>query len=86
MTDAPPYSPTAGRSLVVIEAVGPRELPSAATGRADAAFLAHLLAVRNRMPAQRSRCRAEPEAGASAYRTGLALLSTGIDPRVRLRA
>lgn len=43
--------------------------------RADAAFLAHLLAVRSQVPAQRAKRRAAPEVGAAAYETGLGLLA-----------
>lgn len=86
MTDASRRSP--GRSLVVVEATLARETSPASitSGRADAAFLAHLLAVRARMPAQRTRCRATPETGAAAYRSGLALLQDDTESRLRLRA
>lgn len=48
---------------------------SAPAYRADAAFLAHLLAVRNQVPSQRAKRRAAPEVGAAAYRSGLGLLA-----------
>jgi hypothetical protein len=52
------------------ERQGPRQVY-----RADAAFLAHLVAVRTQAPAQRTKRRAAPETGAAAYQTGLSLLA-----------
>lgn len=67
-------------ALVVVDGGAPRQDgtggadATAFRGRADAAFLAHLLAVRTHAPDQRAKRRAAPEVGAAAYRTGLALL------------
>lgn len=70
------------RALVVVQGgrdSGPghdeassRSMPSY---RADAAFLAQLLAVRTHAPAQRAKRRAAPEVGAAAYESGLGLLA-----------
>lgn len=54
--------------------------------RADPGFLAHLLAVRAHAPAQRSKCRAAPETGAAAYRSGLGLVAAAPAGRVAIRA
>lgn len=66
------------RALVVVQ--GGRDHDQASMGsmpsyRADAAFLAQLLAVRTHAPAQRAKRRAAPEVGAAAYETGLGLLA-----------
>jgi hypothetical protein len=76
-------SASRSRALAVIQgggtgADGPmRDEPRASLTRyrADAAFLAHLLAVRTHAPAQRAKRRAAPEVGAAAYEPGLGLLA-----------
>jgi hypothetical protein len=76
-----------GGSLVLWSAPREEEPSEAAftslgTRRVDAAFLAHLLAARNRTPGQRGKKRAAPETGAAAYRNGLELLAPA--PAARL--
>jgi hypothetical protein len=68
-----------------IEGLKERQGPRTAY-RADAAFLAHLVAARTQAPAQRAKRRAAPETGAAAYRTGLGLLAAAPVGRVAREA
>jgi hypothetical protein len=65
------------RALTILagDAPRPQARATAPSYRADAAFLAHLLAVRTQASAQRAKRRAAPEVGAAAYRSGLGLLA-----------
>jgi hypothetical protein len=68
-----------------IEGLRERQGPRQAY-RADAAFLAHLVAARTQAPAQRAKRRAAPETGAAAYQTGLRLLAAAPQGRVAREA
>lgn len=59
--------------LAVVETDGAerRDFAGPAARRADAGFMAQLLALRAGMPSQRLKRRAAPETGAAAYETSL---------------
>ena len=55
------------RALIPVTPVAPSETPVRTRVRADAAFLAHLVATDQRAPQTRERRRAEPEDAIAAY-------------------
>lgn len=58
---------TGGRALVVL---APAAAPEPSTIYRQAAFLAHLIAVKDHLPQTRERRRAEPAEAIAAYRAG----------------
>ena len=66
--------PFCSRALV---AVTPTVTPSLTMGYRQAAFLAHLIAVKNQHPQTRERRRAKPGEAIAAYRVVEALISRG---------
>jgi len=69
-TPAPVDSDTASRALVV---TAPAPVPGPAIAYRQAAFLAHLIAVKDQHPQTRERRRADPADAIAAYRTVAAM-------------
>ena len=66
-TSTPREKVSGGRALIPVTPIAPSETPIRARTRADAAFLAHLIATDQKAPQTRERRRAEPAEVIAAY-------------------
>jgi hypothetical protein len=73
---------SASRALIPLTPVAPSETPDRTRVRADAGFLAHLIATDQKMPQTRERRRAEPAVAIAAYTAANAAPATLIEARV----
>ena len=73
---------SASRALIPVTPIAPSETPVGTRTRADAAFLAHLIATDQKAPQTRERRRAEPADAIAAYAAANAAPTASPESRV----